>query len=200
MDARRLIPSDYISSADFGGRDHTFTIDRVERITFEGDKAAKQTKGLVMFQNEAKRWVVNKTNAECLRLMFGNETNDWAGKRVTLFAAPHRDTLTKEDTTAIRVRGSPDLAASKSITFRLGRKGVQTMTMEKTGAETKNTSQRTPELEAEAIRKIIAAMEPAKADDAWNSNKLGARLARLPTELAEELTNEFKMKRKGATL
>lgn len=190
MDARRLIPSDYISSADFGKRDVTFTITSVDRIAFTDDaKKTTQKKGLITFAETDKKWVVNKTNAECIRLMFGNETNDWNGKRVTLFAAPHRDTLTKEDTTAIRVRGSPDLPASKSVTFRLGRKGAVTMTMEKTAAGSG--------LSADAIDRIIDETAAADLDRAWNENKLGDALKRLPKEDADRLVARFKAKRGG---
>jgi len=66
--------------------------------------------------------------------MFGRETDAWVGKRVTFFPATITDSFTGELIPAIRVKGSPDIAADKSFTAKIGRKQV-TMTVVKTGTK-----------------------------------------------------------------
>ncbi len=47
--------------------------------------------------------MLNRTNGECLKAMFGRDTGEWIGKRVTLYPAEY------QGETAIRVKGSPDM-------------------------------------------------------------------------------------------
>jgi hypothetical protein len=62
--------------------------------------------------------------------MFGRQTDDWIGKRVTFFPAVV-DAFGGE-TTAIRVRGSPDLAQPIQTEVRIGRRQA-TLKMVPTG-------------------------------------------------------------------
>lgn len=133
MDFNEMYPGRFLKSQQFKGRDVTMTIRMVRLEELEGDKG-KKTKGIVSFVERPLELVLNRTNGECLKAMFGRETNAWIGKRVTLWPAPYHDNTTGEDTTCIRVRGSPDLAADKPFDLKLARKGSKTVVMKRTGA------------------------------------------------------------------
>ena len=100
MDVRLLYPTKYIKAADLQGKDVTLTISRVEPR--EELKSAQGTdyKPALYFkemeernargQGENKRLVLNKTNATTIAGIHGNETDNWVGKKVTLFPTTTR--------------------------------------------------------------------------------------------------------------
>lgn len=122
MDAALLNPSRFLKSQAFAGREPCFTIKAVRIEELEGVDGKKKVKGIISFADVAKEWVLNRTVVECLKAMWGRETDDWHGKRVVLYAAPFHDNTTGENTTCIRVRGSPDIAATLTVTISLPRK------------------------------------------------------------------------------
>lgn len=132
MDYEALFPGRFLKSAQFKGREVTLTIAGIRIEELEGDKG-KKAKGIVSFVGKPIEWVLNRTNAECLKALFGRETDHWVGKRVTLWPAPYTDNMTGEVSTAIRVRGSPDIAANVSFELKLARKKAAVMTLQKTG-------------------------------------------------------------------
>jgi len=133
-----LNPSRFLKSQSFAGREPSFTIKTVRIEELEGTDGKKKVKGIISFQEISKEWVLNRTVVECLKAMWGRETNDWHGHRVTLYAAPFHDNTTGEDTTCIRVRGSPDLPADTSITISLPRKKPFTVPLAKTNQNGKS--------------------------------------------------------------
>lgn len=92
MHAELLHPNEFLGAHDLRGRDVTLTIHdvRIEELTLPG--GAKERKPVVHFsemQNrqgtDKKRWILNKTNRRIIQRLHGNETDDWKGKRITLF-------------------------------------------------------------------------------------------------------------------
>ena len=134
MDYAMMYPGRFFKAGDLNGKDLTLTIKSVRVEELEQDKGGVRGKGIVSFVEDKREWVLNKTNGECLKALWGRETDRWLGKRVTLFPAPHFDSFTKENSIAIRVRGSPDLDAPKSVIIKLRKKKDTTMTLVKTGA------------------------------------------------------------------
>lgn len=143
MHFKLLNPSKYLGAADFlsdkwrFGKEPTLTIQSVAMETIEEDLKAKTTevKGLIQFSEQPKGWLMNVTNATCLAAMFGDDTTAWVGKRVTLRG---EKVLAFGDwTIGIRVKGSPDLAAAKSITLKQRKKKTLVVNLVKTsGAKT----------------------------------------------------------------
>jgi hypothetical protein len=168
MDVALLNPGQYLKSQELRG-DETFTITGVEVEELEDVEGGKKVKGIIYLRG-SKPWVGNVTNAMCLKAMFGRETDRWIGKRVTLYAAPWKDQVTKEDTTCIRVRGSPDLAADITFTLRLARKRPQQVVMRKTvpGQRPELPSERLVRLAKEAgydkdaIKAVLEEIAPGK--------------------------------------
>lgn len=131
MDFDTLYPARFLKAGEFGGRDVTYTIKAVQ-LEELGEDSQKKAKAVVTFGDAPKQWVMNRTNGTCLKAMFGRETDAWVGKRVTLFPANITDPFTGEDTIAIRVRGSPDIAEGFAFQAKIGRKTVN-MRVQKTG-------------------------------------------------------------------
>ena len=142
MNADALTPSKYIRAADFGASLPTFptlTIadgGRIEALPSlkpgarEGDE---EKKGVLYFTDEpeGRGWVINKTNRECLKGMFGNETDAWVGKRVTLMAMMIRVGPRTEP--GVRIKGSPDIDSEIKVTVKLPKRKPETFTLIPTG-------------------------------------------------------------------
>ena len=136
MNYKLLNPSKYVSAIDFQGRDVTVTIKAVRLEELEDESGGKKAKGIVSLIGTKKEWVMNVTNAEALKQMFGPDTDGWIGKRATLFPAPHTDQRTKEKGVCIRVRGSPDITKPITYMLKLKMKKPQQVTLIPTGGPT----------------------------------------------------------------
>jgi hypothetical protein len=130
-DYDELYPGRYIKSGEFKGQKITLTMVEISLEELP-DRTGKRAKGVLVFEETRKssdeplRMVLNRTNGECIKAMFGKKLRDWSGKQITLFPAPY------EGETAIRVWGSPDIKETFEITIELPRKRPFKMTMHKT--------------------------------------------------------------------
>jgi hypothetical protein len=82
-----LFPSKYLKGADLQGRDVVVVIERIEprhELSMAGGK--KESKPVIHMRGKEKMWVLNKTNAQTIKKMYGGELKDWLGKPVTLYA------------------------------------------------------------------------------------------------------------------
>lgn len=127
-DYDELFPNRFLKSGLFKGKQHTLTIVRIVLEEME-DKKGKRNKAIVSFQETPKQLVLNKTNGECLKGMFGRDVSKWVGKRVTFY--PAMVEAFGEETQAIRVRGSPDITGDMEVACNLGQK-QRTMKMTRT--------------------------------------------------------------------
>lgn len=119
MDYKLAYPGRFVEGPDLKGQDVTVTIAAVKVEEMDG-----KTKLILRFEGAKKELVVNRTNAEAFRLMFGRETDGWISKRVTLFPITIKDPFSSDENAtvvAVRVRGSPDIAAPLSDVVRLGK-------------------------------------------------------------------------------
>jgi hypothetical protein len=117
-----LYPSKYVKAADLMGREITKTIKTVKLEELEGVDGTKKAKVIVYFSDSQKMWVVPRTCGEALRAMFGEETEKWAGKRVTLFSK--KVDSFGEEVDAVRVKGSPDIKVAIKEVVPRGRKKI----------------------------------------------------------------------------
>ena len=78
-------PSKYLKASDLGDRSLTVTIDNVviENVGQEG--SAEEHKPVIYFAGKQKGLVLNKTNAEAIAYVYGDETDAWLGKPVEIF-------------------------------------------------------------------------------------------------------------------
>jgi hypothetical protein len=126
VDYKLLFPGRFIAAVEFKGKDVTGEIESVSQEVLEGDKG-KENKGIITIKGWKKKWVLNRTNAECLVAMWGRMTEGWVGHRVTLFPAE------VDGAPAIRVKGSPELKEPLVFELKLPRKKARTMRLLPTG-------------------------------------------------------------------
>ena len=79
MKGSDIFPSKYIKAADLQGRDVTVTISNAEM-----EKLGDDTKLVVRFKGKDKAMVFNRTNFDRVSFLYGDETDDWIGKSVTI--------------------------------------------------------------------------------------------------------------------
>jgi hypothetical protein len=136
MHADALTIGQYIKAAEFGNTlpaEPTWTIaganiEDVPSLKPGAQEGKTVPKGVVFLKDIPRGWVMNKTNVACIKGMFGAETDDWIGKRITLY----RDATVKPEP-GIRVRGSPDIDREIRVTVKLPKKAPITITLVPTG-------------------------------------------------------------------
>lgn len=143
MDVMLGFLSQYISAAELIGKQPvTLTIgkvalERVESMKINDDAGAAKEKDRVVIYFEGSKsgrgWLLNRTNAECLKELWGRETDAWIGKRITLHAQNVRVGPKMEP--GIRVLGTPEITEPRKFDLRLPRKKPIPMTLLPTGKQ-----------------------------------------------------------------
>ena len=133
-DYDELFPGRFLHAGELQGKEVTLTI--AESYLEEPDKVNKLDEpiAVVGFKGTPKEWSLNKTNAQCLKAMFGRATQDWIGHKVTLVGEMVE--AFGEKVLAIRVAGSPELSAPLKVTIKLAKKRDYVRTMKVTGSKT----------------------------------------------------------------
>lgn len=142
MNAKFLNPSNYFSVADFEDG-ATFKIVGIDFEEVEEQNNKTKKKGAIRLDGVGKPWLCNVTNVKCLVAMFGDETEAWINKRVTL--CHERVMAFGEQTLGVRLRGSPDIANPVSVRLKLRKKREQVLTMQPTGAKSPQPSPPKPD-------------------------------------------------------
>lgn len=106
MKVSEMYPSRYATGADLQGRAHELTIQTVRAEKMRPSQAAEEVTKFVVYFVEAKRGVVlNKTLAQQIAKITGSDdTDDWEGKRVTIYPEPV--TVAGTPRVAIRARAA----------------------------------------------------------------------------------------------
>lgn len=82
MKISSAFPSEFLKAADLQGRQVAVVIDHVEmREVGDGEKP------VVFFQGKEKGVVLNKTNANTIAMIYGDDTDAWTGGEIVLFSA-----------------------------------------------------------------------------------------------------------------
>jgi len=100
MQIGNAFPSQYLKAADLNNRQIAVTIDRIEM-----EEVGDGRKPVVYFQNKEKGLVLNKTNAETIAAIYGQETDDWGGGEIILY--PTETDFQGKRVPAIRIRIPP---------------------------------------------------------------------------------------------
>lgn len=93
---------DYLYAFDLNGQDKTLTIERITGGELVSAGGKKTKKPLCHFKNVPKPLALNATNCKSIATMYGNNTDDWAGKRITIY--PTTTQMGGEQMECIRVR------------------------------------------------------------------------------------------------
>ena len=86
MDIRNAFPSKYVTAGDLQGQEVPVTCDRVCLETVQSDSGRSDELPVLYFQGMGKGLVLNKTNANVIASLYGNETERWQGQPITLYA------------------------------------------------------------------------------------------------------------------
>ena len=110
---KSMMDREYIFYFDLDGKDRTLTIDRVVAGELVGEGGRKSKKPLCYFKEvkSGKPLALNSTNSRTIAGMYGDNTDDWPGKRVTLF--PTKTQMGGEERGCIRIRPRIPPAAGK---------------------------------------------------------------------------------------
>jgi hypothetical protein len=85
-DYRTMFDRDYIGAWDLAGKDVTLTIAKVEGKILTSQRG-KNLKPVLHFEKTEKGMVCNKTNGKTIATMYGNDTESWVGKKITIYAS-----------------------------------------------------------------------------------------------------------------
>ena len=103
-------PSKYLKATDAEDGDLILTMSDVKEETLGMGKDADK-KWVLYFEEQPKGLVLNKTNMNTIAKLYGDDTDDWEGKKVTLFATEVQ--FKDEMVEAIRIRSKPPKGKDK---------------------------------------------------------------------------------------
>ena len=104
----KMFPSRYIKGQDLQGRAMNVTITRIQPEKMRPNPQGPELDKFVLYVEEGKKGIVlSKTLASQIAQILGSdESDDWIGKKVTLFPAPMN--IAGVHRVAIRARKFPD--------------------------------------------------------------------------------------------
>lgn len=140
----QLFPGRFLKAGLLLGQTPTYTIKDIEIESLPQDNGKNRDRGIVSFRETQLGIVLNSTNGQCLKAMFGTAVRSWVGKRVTLCTEKDRDPGGKGMVDAIRISGSPDIESDTTIEIKMPRRKPKTRTLRKTG-ESAATRQEPPQ-------------------------------------------------------
>lgn len=83
MKVSDAFPSNFLKAEDLDGKTVTVTI---SEVTLEdlGQGKKKETKLVAAFRGKDKKLVLNKTNSSTIAKLYGDDTDDWIGQRISI--------------------------------------------------------------------------------------------------------------------
>ena len=102
----------YIGAWSLKGRDVTVQIRKVDRVTLR-NRQGTDIKPVIFFEGSQLGFTCNKTNAEAIANMYGNETDEWIGKRITLY--PTQTQVGSKMVDCVRVRPQKPKAKAEKL-------------------------------------------------------------------------------------
>ena len=83
---KKFFDKEYVGSWDLEDGDRTVTISKVEAGELHNQSTnTKEKKPVLSFEGRSKKLVMNNTNCKTVARLYGNDTDDWVGKDITLF-------------------------------------------------------------------------------------------------------------------
>jgi hypothetical protein len=98
MRTSEVFPSKYLKATDLQGRNVLAVMNFVQV-----EKLGDDDRPVLYFQGKEKGLVLNRTNADAIAKLYGDEMNNWRGQEIVMFEA--MVSFRKETVPAIRVRG-----------------------------------------------------------------------------------------------
>lgn len=130
IDYDQLFPGRFLKAGLLLGKQVTMVISAVDIEALPQDSGGDKVRGILSFERVDKQLVLNSTNGQCLKAMFGKEVQKWVGKPVTF--APEKDRFGNETVDAIRVVGSPELKEELAVSIIMPRRKPKTRKLQPT--------------------------------------------------------------------
>ena len=73
-----------LKAKNFLGKNLKLTIERADTVTYNEGKDNAQTKSVLYFVDKKLRLVLNATNNEVICSAYGNDSDGWVGKEISL--------------------------------------------------------------------------------------------------------------------
>jgi len=99
---RMFDDKEHLYAFDLDGREVTVQIEKCFAGELQGEKGRKSKKPMLKFVGKEKKLAINKTNGKTIATMYGPDTDDWAGKWITLY--PTTTDFGGETVECIRIR------------------------------------------------------------------------------------------------
>lgn len=99
---KSMMDRDFIFAFDLDGKERTVTIAKVEAGQLTGANGRKAKKPVLYFEGKEKGMALNATNSKTIAAMYGNYTERWIGKRITIY--PTTTQMGGETVECIRVK------------------------------------------------------------------------------------------------
>lgn len=113
MNVKTLFPNKYLQGADLQGKPATVTMTAVTLEKLRPSAAApEEEKPVLHFAHTDKALVLNRTIANQIAALYGEETDGWIGNRITLIPVPME--VARKHVIAIRVK--PPAAKAEPVT------------------------------------------------------------------------------------
>lgn len=155
VDYDELYPGRFLKAGSLGDLEKKpLTIADVDTDELEGTKG-KKVKGTILFKEVTQQLVLNSTNGQCIKAMFGRTLKDWYGKRLGLFIGEWGGEP------CLRIWGSPDIDADLEVEIKLPQKRPIKMTMHAMGGKLKPVGAAPRTELGDESRKQLAAMAAA---------------------------------------
>jgi hypothetical protein len=109
-----MYPSEWLKFAALTEGDQTLTIEKVSETVFEDQKTGKRKPQIVLhFREIDQKLSLGVGNANTLAQTFGDDTDDWVGKRIVVGCA-----TANNGTDYVQVREKPTQAANRKPVAR----------------------------------------------------------------------------------
>jgi hypothetical protein len=111
---RAMMDSDWLRSVDIEGKgEPTVTISRVVGGEVTGVGGKKNKKPVLYFEGKSKPLAIGATIGKTIERMYGPKTEDWVGKRITLYVTT-TNAMSGETVSCIRVRPTVPVGKARS--------------------------------------------------------------------------------------
>lgn len=106
---KSMVDREYLFAFDLGGKDSTVEITRVIAGTLISTGGKKTKKPLLYFKGKSggefeRPLALNSTNAKTIASLYGNDTDAWVGRRITMYATQTQ--MGGETVDCIRIRSA----------------------------------------------------------------------------------------------
>ena len=127
----QLYPGRFLKAGILDGKKVTLTIANVQHEKLEGEKGT-ELKAIMSFVGKEMQLVLCKTNALCIKAMFGPILAEWRGKKVTFYEGKVEVPGPMKGQPCIRVWGSPEIQGDVSTPIKLPKRKAFDVLLHKT--------------------------------------------------------------------